>query len=94
MKKIATLVLTIYLVLCMTACTDTGSKNYTNNTSGRFVAVPTQTDLYYDTNTKIVYVIFNECFGNRGYGYMSVYYADNGKPYKYNVERNCLEKVE
>lgn len=93
MKKIALLVSTICLLLCMTACATTGLKNYTENTDGRFVAVPTQTDLYYDINTGIVYVIFNECAGNSGYGYMSPYYADNGLPYVYDVEHNCLEKM-
>lgn len=94
MKKITMLIATICLALCMTACAGTGSKNYTNNTSGRFIAVPMQTNLYYDTNTKIVYVIFNECAGYSGYGYMSPYYASNGKPYVYNVEKNCLEKIQ
>lgn len=94
MKKIAMLVSTICLVFCLTACAGKGSKNYTNNTSGRFVAVPTQTDLYYDTNTKIVYIIFNEYTGNTGYGYMSPYYADNGMPYMYNVELNRLEEIQ
>ena len=94
MKKIAMLVLTICLVLCLTACASKGSKNYTNNTRDRFVAVPTQTDLYYDTNTKIVYIIFNEYSGEVGYGYMSPYYADNGMPYMYNVELNRLEEIQ
>lgn len=94
MKKITMLMATICLALCLTACTVSGSKNYTGRTSGRFIAVPMQTDLYYDTNTKIVYVIFNECAGNAGYGYMSPYYADNGRPYRYNVEKNCLEEIQ
>ena len=93
MKKITMFMVTICLALCLTACTFAGSKNYTDRTSGRFIAVPMQTDLYYDINTKIVYVIFNECAGSSGYGYMSPYYADNGKPYKYNVEKNCLEEI-
>ena len=46
-------------------------------------------DLYYDTNTKIVYILFNE-WAN---GYMSPYYAPNGMPYVYNVETNSLEEI-
>ena len=99
MKKIVTLALTVCLALCMTACADggvnhAGLKDYTNTTDDRFMVVPMQTDLYYDINTKIVYVIFNEYTGSSGYGYMSPYYADNGKPYKYNVEKNCLEEIQ
>ena len=71
MKKITMFMATICLALCLTACTFAGSKNYTDRTSGRFIAVPMQTDLYYDTQTKVVYVIFNEYAGNMGYGYMS-----------------------
>ena len=50
-------------------------------------------DLYYDTNTKIVYILFNECAGFSGYGYMSPYYALNGMPYVYNVQTNSLEEI-
>ena len=50
-------------------------------------------DLYYDTNTKIVYILFNECAGYFGYGYMSPYYAPNGMPYVYNVQTNSLEEI-
>ena len=46
-------------------------------------------DLYYDTNTKIVYILFNE-WAN---GYMSPYYAPNGRPYVYNVETNSIEEI-
>lgn len=93
MKKVIVLILIFLIIFSMTACAGTGSKNYTNNTSGRFVEIPTQTDLYYDTQTKIVYVIFNECAGYSGYGYMSPYYSDNGLPYTYNVEANRFEKI-
>lgn len=50
-------------------------------------------DLYYDTNTKIVYILFNEGAGNAGYGYMSPYYAPNGMPYVYNVQTNSLKEI-
>ena len=93
MKKVIVLILILLIIFSMTACASTGSKNYTNNTSGRFVEIPAQTDLYYDTQTKIIYVIFNECAGYSGYGYMSPYYSDNGLPYTYNVEANRLEKI-
>lgn len=94
MKKMIALILIICMILCLVACASTGSKDYEESTRNRFASVPAQTDLYYDTQTKIVYVIFNERHGYAGYGYMSPYYADNGLPYIYNTERGCLEKID
>lgn len=63
----------------------------------RFVEIPGQSNLYYDSNTKVVYVIFKErqANGHRayGYGYMSPYYSSNGIPYSYNVETGYLEEI-
>ena len=91
-NKIIVLILTVVLVFCTVGCTSTGSKGYTENTDGRLQPTMMQ-DLYYDTNTKIVYILFNECAGYSGYGYMSPYYAPNGMPYVYNVETNSLEEI-
>ena len=93
-NKIIALILTVFLVFCLAGCraTYTGSKSYTTNTGGRLQPTMMQ-DLYYDTNTKIVYILFNECAGNSGYGYMSPYYAPNGMPYVYNVQTNSLEEI-
>ena len=93
-NKIIVLILTVFLVFCLAGCsgTDSGSKDYTKRTGGRLQPTMMQ-DLYYDTNTKIVYILFNECAGYSGYGYMSPYYAPNGMPYVYNVQTNSLEEI-
>ena len=93
-NKIIALILTVFLVFCLAGCraTCTGSKNYTTRTNGRLQPTMMQ-DLYYDTTTKIVYILFNEGAGNSGYGYMSPYYAPNGMPYVYNVQTNSLEEI-
>lgn len=93
-NKIIVLILTVVLVFCLAGCGGTfeGSKNYTTRTNSRLQPTMMQ-DLYYDTNTKIVYILFNECAGNAGYGYMSPYYAPNGMPYVYNVQTNSLEEI-
>lgn len=93
MKKFISILMTVCLVLCLCGCTYEGSKGYNKTTTGRLVSVTGQSDLYYDANTKVVYILFNECAGYSGYGYMSPYYADNGFPYSYNVETNKLEKI-
>lgn len=91
MKNIA-LLIALCIALCCTGCTFSGSKNYTSTTNSRLIEIANTTDLYYDANTKVVYIIFNEFTGDAGYGYMSPYYADNGLPYLYNTETNSLEE--
>ena len=91
-KKIISIILVVCLICSLAACGMVkGGKNYTENTN-RFIAIPSQQDLYYDLHTKVVYVIFNEAFGYTGYGYMSPYFADNGKPYLY--ENGELVEIE
>ena len=92
-KSIA-LMITVVIVLFLSGCSGTfeGSKDYTKCTGGRIQPTMMQ-DLYYDTNTKIVYILFNECAGYSGYGYMSPYYASNGLPYVYNIQTNSLEEI-
>lgn len=93
MKKFITILIAICLMFCLVGCTVEGSKNYADRTNGRLIPVPTHQDLYYDTNTNIVYIVFNEYSGNCGYGYMSPYYADNGMPYIYNKTTQTLEEI-
>lgn len=83
------------LLIClnMTGCDSEASKNYSKTTHNRLLPIETETDLYYDKNTKIVYMIFNEKDGYRGYGYMSPYYSENGKLYRYNTEAKVLEEI-
>ena len=93
MKKIISMIVVICLLFCFTGCAVTGTKNYSSNTNNRLLEVPGQQDLYYDVNTKVVYIVFNEFTGSVGYGYMSPYYADNGFPYVYNVASGALEDI-
>lgn len=48
--------------------------------------------LYYDTNTKIVY-FYNGPYAARHYP-PTPYYASNGFPYRYNSETNSLEEID
>ena len=95
MKKIIVILLAILLCVYLTACgTTEGGKNYTSHTG--FVEVIGKKNLYYDPDTKIVYVIFNEDAGTgyRGYGYMSPYYASNGLPYLYDANSQTLYEID
>ena len=92
MKRLTAIILTLYLIFSLSACGMVkGGKNYAENT-GRLFPISSQQDLYYDINTKVVYILFNEAMGYTGYGYMSPYFADNGKPYLY--EKGELVKIE
>lgn len=84
-KKIIMLVL---LSVLLTGCSYAGSKNYTEPID-RCLLPTTKQNLYYDSSTKIVYMIFNEIVGHS----MSPYYAPNGLPYIYNPETNELEEI-
>ena len=93
MKKIFALLLVLMMCISLVACTPSkGSKNYESHTE--LVAVTGYDYLYYDTNTKIVYIIFNEAIGYKGYGYMSPYYAPNGFPYLYDANNRVLIEID
>ena len=78
-------------ILLFTACGDgitSGEDYYAELTGNHFKQVKDSEILYYDTETRIVYLIFQEVEheGTRlaaGFGYMSPYYAPNGRPYRY-----------
>lgn len=91
-KKFIVLFLAAIIAVFSVGCTNEDPKNYTNLTAGRLIQT-TMSDLYYDANTKIVYIMFNEYVGYYGYGYMSPYYAPNGLPYIYNPQTNELEEI-
>lgn len=90
-KRLFILALLAVLFIGLTACTSKGSKNYELNTG--LVAIPNTNDLYYDNQTKVVYFVFNEALGNRGYGYLSAYYAPNGFPYLYDSSNQELIEI-
>lgn len=90
-KKFLIFALAAAFLLSLTACVSKGSKNYESNTG--LVAVPGVSNLYYDSQTKVVYFVFNESIGNVGYGYMSAYYAPNGLPYLYDPFNQELVEI-
>lgn len=95
MKKVIWFFLAICFICCLSSCSCEGYKNYSKTTGGRFEEISGQDDLYYDINTKVVYVIWNEIdkIRDAGYGYMSPYYSSNGMPYSYNAETGYLEEI-
>lgn len=82
-KKAAIALLSCMILLSGCNTTYSGRKGYELHTDNIFKQVENSSCLYYDINTSVVYVIFNEFSGNTGYGYMSPYYANNRKPYLY-----------
>lgn len=82
-KKIAAVALGLILCFGMAGCTTEGSKGYDNHS--KLISIEGENDLYYYSTTHIVYIAFNECAGNCGYGYMSPYYSENGKLCTYDI---------
>lgn len=90
-KKIIAIALGLTLCLGMTGCTCEGSKNYDN--SSKLISIEGEKDLYYYGTTHIVYIVFNECVGNMGYGYMSPYYSGNGKLCTYDTNTKRIIEI-
>lgn len=90
-KKFTAVALFIVLLMGLAACASKGTKGYESNTG--LVAIPGFNDLYYDSQPKVVYFVFNECSGYQGYGYMSAYYAPNGLPYLYDPFNQELAEI-
>ena len=90
MKKILSFMVAFILCISLCACTQE-KKNY--GTNAGFVAITGKDNLYYDSNTKIVYILYRERAGNGGYGFMSPYYAPNGLPYCYDANNQTLIEI-
>ena len=91
-KKILAVALVLALCFGMTGCGVTeGSKNYDNHS--KLISIEGENDLYYYSTTHIVYIIFNECAGNAGYGYMSPYYSENGKLCTYDTNTKKIVEI-
>lgn len=84
--------LSCLILVCMlfTGCSPAkGSKNYENNAN----LVNIKNELYYYVDTGIVYIVFNEASGYKGYGYMSPYYSENGNLCRYDVNTNSIVEI-
>lgn len=92
------LIIILGLILCFgsVGCnfdnTKEGSKDY--DIHSKLISIEGENDLYYYSATHIVYIVFNEWTGDRGYGYMSPYYSQNGKLCKYDTEKKMIIEME
>lgn len=91
-KCITGIILLLLMCISISGCSLT-EVNITEITNSRLLPIETETDLYYDKDTKIVYIIFDEKIGYAGFGYMSPYYSDNGQVYRYNTVNKELETI-
>ncbi len=93
MKKIFAILFAAILCVSLCACSPVeGNKNYENHTN--LTVIAEYKNLYYDPSTNIVYILFNEASGYKGYGYMSAYFAPNGLPYTYDVSTHTLIEIQ
>lgn len=84
----------VLLIACaaLSMMVSEGPESYSAHTG--LLKVENYDNLYYDPVEKVVYILFNEMSGYRGYGYMSPYYASNGRPYLYDTQTKSLVKIE
>lgn len=96
MKKIFFCLLVMLLCLSLCACEVTIPLELSEDGENfiGFSAIPGENDLYYDADTKIVYIIFKERKGYGGYGFMSPYYSPNGFPYQYDANERTLVEID
>ena len=95
MKKIL-LFLSLIFVVCLFGCGANGANKAEageDNLTVNFVKIENSKNLYYDDKTQIVYVKWKETIGTAGYGFLSLYYGDNGLPYKYDTQKKELVEL-
>ena len=85
----------ILFILCITtACSPVQGGTAYGKSVPYLSAIPDKNNLYYDVNTRIVYIMFCERDGYNGYGYLSPYYAENGLPYRYDANDGRFVMIE
>lgn len=90
-NKIIVAVLCLVVCLCMFAgCAVKGAKNYATNAN----LIKINNELYYYQPTRVVYIVFNEKAGYKGYGYMAPYYNGDGKLCQYDLATRSIIEIE
>lgn len=87
-RKIALLLMCVLFVLSLTACSASESDyivsdNRELSEADALVPINSSNYLYYDVQTRIIYIVTAECRGYDGYGFMSPYYSENGNLCRY-----------
>lgn len=86
MKKII-IILGILMCFSLTGCTTTYSGEKEYDVHSHLILIEGENDLYYYSTTHVVYIVFNEYRGYKGYGYMAPYYSENGKLCVYDDQK-------
>lgn len=92
-KKLTAFVLALCLMLVLAGCKQSASDGEDNYEIITSLVHTKYRNMYYDSSTKVVYVVMIQTAYSRGYGYMSPYYAPNGLPYLYDVESGELVEI-
>ena len=93
MKKII-IILGIIICFSLTGCASTSSGFKDYDIHSHLISIEGEDDLYYYSTTHVVYIVFNECAGYSGYGYMAPYYSENGKLCIYDVKAKKIIELE
>ena len=93
MKKII-IILGILICFSLKGCNSTGTGQKDNDIHYHLISIEGEDDVYYYSTTHVVYIVFNECAGYSGYGYMAPYYSENGKLCMYDVKVKEIIELE
>lgn len=105
MNKRILIIFMFLIIFCLTACGEETSESIninvenenetitfsSNNPLENFIHI--QGYLYYNEYTKIVYYIYAEGILDQKTSRMCAFYAPNGLPYKWNIEKQSLEEI-
>lgn len=96
MKKFIVFLIVIVMLLTMCGCMNDSAvaeSRLRKNLPSNIISIDGMDSIYYDANTRIVYIIIPVIDMSTDFGFMSPYYAPNGLPYMYDTETNSLVEI-
>ena len=91
-KSLLAIMLALFCILGLSSCVENENyEQYQPQQGSMFICVESYTDPYLgdvkilvDRNTRIMYIRYNDVYGDGQYSGMTVLYDSDGKPKKYN----------
>ena len=84
------MILSVILAGCSSS--SSGGEHYGANYN--FISIKNKSDLYYYSDTRIVYIMFSQVSQGGGYGYLAPYYSENGKLCIYDSEKEQIVELD
>lgn len=82
------------LSFILAGCSSSSSGGEHFDANYNFISIKNKSDLYYYSDTRIVYIMFKDQRGYAGYGYLAPYYSENGKLCIYDSEKEQIVELD